>query len=74
MERGEILLASNPGSKGEKKDYMLMLSDLEGKPLRASLVVLSCCHSAKGEVKADGVIGIARAFIGAGARSVLVAL
>ena len=74
MERGEILLASNPGSKGEKEDYMLMLSDLEGKPLRASLVVLSCCHSAKGEVKADGVIGIARAFIGAGARSVLVAL
>ena len=74
MERGEILLASNPSSKGEKKDYMLMLSDLEGKPLRASLVVLSCCHSAKGEVKADGVIGIARAFIGAGARSVLVAL
>lgn len=74
MERGEILLASNPGSKGEKKDYMLMLSDLEGKPLRASLVVLSCCHSAKGEVKADGIIGIARAFIGAGARSVLVAL
>ena len=74
MERGEILLASNPGSKGKKKDYMLMLSDLERKPLRASLVVLSCCHSAKGEVKADGVIGIARAFIGAGARSVLVAL
>ena len=74
MERGEILLASNPGSKGEKEDYMLMLSDLEGKPLRASLVVLSCCHSAEGEVKADGVIGIARAFIGAGARSVLVAL
>ena len=74
MERGEILLASNPGSKGEKEGYMLMLSDLEGKPLRASLVVLSCCHSAKGEVKADGVIGIARAFIGAGARSVLVAL
>ena len=74
MERGEILLASNPSSKGEIKDYMLMLSDLEGKPLRASLVVLSCCHSAKGEVKADGVIGIARAFIGAGARSVLVAL
>lgn len=74
MERGEILLASNLGSKGEKEDYMLMLSDLEGKRLRASLVVLSCCHSAKGDVKADGVIGIARAFIGAGARSVLVAL
>ena len=74
MKRGEILLAPNPGSKGKKEDYMLMLSDLEGRSLKAKLVVLSCCHSAEGEVKADGVIGIARAFLGAGACSVLVAL
>ena len=42
--------------------------------LRARLVVLSCCHSAHGEIKAEGVVGIARAFLGAGARSVLVSL
>lgn len=42
--------------------------------LRARLVVLSCCHSAQGEIKAEGVVGIARAFLGAGARSVLVSL
>ena len=32
------------------------------------------CHSAHGEIKAEGVVGIARAFLGAGARSVLVSL
>ena len=42
--------------------------------LRAKLVVLSCCHSAKGQISAEGVVGIARAFLGSGARSVLAAL
>ena len=42
--------------------------------LRARLVVLSCCHSGRGEVKSEGVVGIARAFLCAGARSVLVSL
>ena len=41
---------------------------------RVRLVVPSRCHSARGEIKAaEGVIGIARSFLGAGARSVLVA-
>ena len=38
--------------------------------LRARLVVLSCCHSVQRKVSAEGVVGIARAFLGAGARSV----
>jgi len=42
--------------------------------MRARQVVLSCCHSGRGEIKAEGVVGIARAFMGAGARSVLVSL
>ena len=37
-------------------------------------MVLSCCHSGRGETRAEGVVGIARAFLGSGARSVLVAL
>ena len=37
-------------------------------------MVLSCCHSGSGQIRAEGVIGIARAFLGSGARSVLVAL
>ena len=50
------------------------MSDISEVQLRAKLVVLSCCHSGRGQVRAEGVIGIARAFLGSGARSVLVAL
>lgn len=50
------------------------MKDVLNVQLRARLVVLSCCHSGRGRVKAEVVVGIARAFIGAGARSVLVTL
>ncbi|KAL9973738.1 hypothetical protein ACROYT_G020232 [Oculina patagonica] len=55
-------------------DYLLTMSDISRVQLRAKLVVLSCCHSGRGQIRAVGVIGIARAFLGSGARSVLVAL
>ena len=75
-ERGEIAL-SHAGSLNripEEKDYLLMMSEIAQVQLRAKLVVLSCCHSACGQIGVEGVIGIARAFLGSGARSVLVAL
>ncbi|XP_078378342.1 tetratricopeptide repeat protein 28-like isoform X2 [Oculina patagonica] len=50
------------------------MSDISKVQLRAKLVVLSCCHSGRGKIRAEGVVGIARAFLGSGARSVLVAL
>ena len=77
METGEIALAPNPAQSSkdpEQKDHMLRIADVRAAKLRARLVVLSCCHSAEGEVTAEGVVGIARAFLGAGARSVLVSL
>ena len=37
-------------------------------------MVLSCCHSRSGQISAEGVVGIARAFLGSGARLVLVVL
>ena len=77
MEAGEIALAPNPArtSKIPKdKDYLLTMSDVQAIQLRARLVVLSCCHSAQGKVTAEGVVSIGRAFLGAGARSVLVSL
>ena len=70
METGEIALAPDNG----EKDFMLTMKDVKRVKTRARLVVLSCCHSARGEIKAEGVVGIARAFLGAGARSVLVSL
>ncbi|KAL9981281.1 hypothetical protein ACROYT_G009962 [Oculina patagonica] len=78
METGEIALT--PDSKQasriptKEEDYILNMSDVLSVKVRARLVVLSCCHSGRGEIKAEGVVGIARAFMGAGARSVLVSL
>ncbi len=77
MEAGEIALAPNPARKTKipkERDYKLKIADVQAAKLRARLVVLSCCHSAQGTVTPEGVVGIARAFLGAGARSVLVAL
>ena len=72
---GEILLAPNLSRESmipSRKDYLLTMPDVLSVGLKARLVVLSCCHSGQGEVYDEGVVGIARAFLGAGARSVLV--
>jgi len=42
--------------------------------LQARLVVLSACNTAQGKITGDGVIGLARSFILAGAPSVIVSL
>nr|XP_058941715.1 uncharacterized protein LOC131770012 [Pocillopora verrucosa] len=75
VERGEIALSPQctTNSTPQEEDYLLTMSDIEGVQVRAKLVVLSCCHSGRGLVKKEGVIGIARAFLASGARSVLVA-
>ena len=75
---GEIILSPNPGWTSkcpQKKDFILKMSDVQGANLSARLVVLSCCHTGRGRIlKGEGVVGIARAFLAAGARSVLVTL
>ena len=75
-ERGEIALASPRSTNGvpQEEDYLLTMAEISQVRLRAKLVVLSCCHSARGQVRSEGVVGIARAFLGSGARSVLVTL
>ena len=76
-ERGAIALAPPfhiPNRIPQEGLYLLTMSDISKIQLRAKLVVLSCCHSARGQTKAEGAVGIARAFLGSGARSVLVAL
>ena len=75
---GEIALSPNPGWTSEfpqEEDFILKMSDVQAANIRARLKVLSCCHSGRGKIlKGEGVVGIARAFLAAGARSVLVAL
>ena len=78
-ERGEIALSpirtpDSPDITPQEEDYLLTMAEISQVKVRAKLVVLSCCHSGSGQIKAEGIIGIARAFLGSGARSVLVAL
>ena len=71
---GELILSPGPcvGKKIPKeKYYMLTMKDIYSSGIDAQLVVLSCCHSGRGKVKAEGVVGLTRA---AGARSVLASL
>ena len=75
-ERGEIALAPSRSTYRipQEQEYLLTMAEISQVRLRAKLVVLSCCHSARGQIRSEGVVGIARAFLGSGARSVLVAL
>nr|XP_058952980.1 tetratricopeptide repeat protein 28-like [Pocillopora verrucosa]XP_058952981.1 tetratricopeptide repeat protein 28-like [Pocillopora verrucosa] len=77
LETGEVILAPNTTRENpqpQEKDYLLTMKDVIEAGLRARLVVLSCCHTARGEVMAEGVVGMARALLGAGARSVVATL
>ena len=75
-ENGEIILSPNLASvdKPKEDDFLLTMTDVLGAKLHAKLVVLSCCHSGQGPIKAEGVVGTARAFLGAGARTVIATL
>jgi CHAT domain-containing protein len=78
--RGEIMLATNSSetrtgcSVSKPESYLLTQKDIGNIPLQARLVVLCCCYTGQGELSSEGVIGITRAFLAAGARSVLAAL
>ena len=75
-ERGDIALAPDRHATRtpQEEHFLLTMADVSKVQLRAKLVVLSCCHSGRGHIKAEGIVGIARAFLASGARSVLVSL
>lgn len=85
-ERGATLLPAgdDPLSRGWDTltddayydDGFLTMSEVMGIPLAGcELVVLSCCHSAEGEIApGEGVMGLSQGFIYAGARAVLASL
>ena len=77
-ERGEIALAPPSATEGipHEPDYLLSTGEASEVKLTAKLVVLkllSYCVWAN-ESRSEGVVGISRAFLGSGARSVLIAL
>lgn len=57
-----------------KKRSCLTVEDVSELNVTADMVVLSACDTARGKISIEGVLGLARAFLIAGARSVVTAL
>ena len=58
----------------DQEDGFLTATELSTLPLQANLVVLSACDTGLGQITGDGVAGLSRSLLGAGASSVLVSL
>ena len=58
----------------DAKECLLFIDEIQKLHINASLVVLSACDSARGEIVNEGVNSVARAILAAGAQSVLVSL
>jgi CHAT domain-containing protein/tetratricopeptide (TPR) repeat protein len=69
------LILSLLNERGEYQDGYLRLSDIYNLKLSADLVVLSSCESALGkDLGSEGINGLPRGFLYAGARSVIASL
>jgi len=69
------LVLSMFNQRGEAQDGYLRLNDIYHLKLSADLVVLSSCESALGrDLGSEGINGLPRAFLYAGARSVIASL
>jgi len=64
-----LALAPTAGDRG-----FLTAKEISQLSLRAELAVLSACDTGRGTINGDGVIGLSRAFVSAGAEGVLVSL
>lgn len=71
-ELSGLMLA--PGN-GSRQDGLLQVYEIFNLQIQANLVVLSACDTALGQnVRGEGLIGVTRAFLYAGATSILVSL
>ena len=69
------LVLSTVDENGKARDGFLRANDIYNMKLPAELVVLSACQTGLGkEVKGEGLIGLTRGFMYAGARRVVVSL
>jgi CHAT domain-containing protein len=69
------LVMSLYDENGQRRDGYLRLSDIYGLRLDADLVVLSACRTALGkEIRGEGLVGLTRGFMYAGAARVLASL
>ncbi|MEG4423658.1 MULTISPECIES: CHAT domain-containing tetratricopeptide repeat protein [unclassified Microcoleus] len=72
-EKGEVPGAIALNASGND-DGWLTASEISQMKLQAELIVLSACDTALGRLTADGVIGLSRSAISAGASSAIVSL
>lgn len=66
---GAIALAPSPRDTG-----LLTATEILDLSLQANLVILSACDTGRGQITGDGVLGLSRSFLTAGAASVVVSL
>lgn len=66
---GAIALAPSEGEDG-----LLTSAEIREMDLQADLAVLSACDTGRGRIRSDGVVGLSRSLITAGAPSVIVSL
>ena len=64
----DSFLALRPGGG---HDGRLTAAEILSMSIDADLVVLSACHGASGQVTGEGMLGLSRALLGAGARTLL---
>ncbi|MET0400232.1 MAG: tetratricopeptide repeat protein [Longimicrobiaceae bacterium] len=76
LRSGIVLAGVNDGRSGEDEDGLLTALEVAGMDFRGTrLVVLSACETGMGEVRNnDGVYGLRRALVIAGARTHMVSL
>lgn len=73
-EPSSSCVALGPGTDDGEDGYLHVLEIL-GQPLDADLVVLSACDTGRGKLeRGEGVVGLTRAFLAGGARSVVASL
>ncbi len=68
------LVALAPDGAAAGQDGRWTVGEIQSARLAASLVTLSACDTGLGPISADGVLGLSRAFLVAGARSLVVSL
>lgn len=69
------IILSQTDREGRRVDGLLQLHDIYNLDLPAELVVLSACDTGLGEnVKGEGLVGLTRAFLHAGSKSVVASL
>ena len=74
-ELSGLLLAQVPDSTNEQNDGILYSGEIFNLKLNADLVVLSACETGLGKIKkGEGIIGLTRALLYAGAKNLVVSL